>query len=217
MPRVLIAILVATLLLAWAAPAGAQSADPCAALTPPDGVPCVPIPITRELAEHFAEPDPCNAYAAQTALPALTQSYTSNPGGGPAPWAPLTQPFGAGPYSPATFGGPPGVVPVYGPLGPGPTAAGIARTAVPPPTLSANGTPTQNFQNAITLLGLAGLQQAELGTLYAGYAAAAAIENAGGAWIGAWANQASATLSIMRGYCHGQREAASRAPTVPNR
>src|SRR5215212_3051595 len=145
MPRVLIAIMAGTVLLAWAAPTAAQSADPCAAVTPTDGVPCVPIPISRELAQRFAEPDPCNTYAAQAALPALTQSYTTNPGGGPAPWAPLTQPFGAGPIGPATFASPPGLVPVYGPLGPGRTAAAIARAATTPPALGANGTPFQNF------------------------------------------------------------------------
>jgi hypothetical protein len=102
-------------------------------------------------------------------------------------------------------------VPVYGPLGPGQTAAVIWQGATPPPTLSANGTPLQNFQNAATVLGLAGLQQAELGTLYAGYAVGGQTQPAAGAWVGAWANQASATLNIMRGLCRGQRETAERA------
>jgi len=217
MSRVLIAILAGSLLFAWAAPAGAQQVDPCAGLTSPDGVPCVPIPLTQQLAERFANPDACNLYAAQAALPALTQSFTTNPGGGPAPWGPLTQPFGTGPVGPATFYGPPAVVAAYGPLGPGQTAAAIAQSANPAPTLSANGTPTQNFSNASTLLGLAGLQQAEQGTLYSRSGAASATENAAAAWVAAWASQASATLSIMRGYCHGQQEAASRAAPSANR
>jgi hypothetical protein len=217
MSRALIAILSASLLLAWATPAGAQQVDPCAALTSPDGIPCVPVPLTQQLAERFAGADACNLYAAQVALPALTQSFTTNPGGGPAPWAPLSQPFGAGPLGPATFNSPAGVVPAYGPLGPGQTAAAIAQAANPAPTLSANGTPTQNFLNATTLLGLAGLQQAELGTLYGRSGAASATENAAAAWVAAWASQASATLSIMRGYCHGQQEATSRAAASANR
>src|SRR6185436_11952478 len=109
----------------------------------------------------------------------------TNPGGGPAPWAPLTQPFGTGPVGPATFYSPPGVVAAYGPLGPGQTSAAIAQTANPRPTLSANGTPVQNFENALTLLGLAGLQQAELGTLYGRSGAASATENAAAAWVAA--------------------------------
>src|SRR5262249_25024277 len=154
--------------LAGATPTGAQvEVNPCAAVSPPDGIPCVPVPLTQGMAERFANPDACQTYAAQVALPALTQSFTSNPGGGPAPWAPLQQPFGVGPLPPATFYSPPGVVAAYGPLGPGPTAAAIAQSSNPSPTLSANGTPAQNFSNAINLLGLAGLQQAELGTLYA--------------------------------------------------
>jgi hypothetical protein len=93
----------------------------------------------------------------------------------------------------------------------------IAQSANPAPTLSANGTPVQNFENAITLLGLAGLQQAELGTLYGRAGAASATELAAAAWVAAWSTQASATLSIMRGYCHGQQEAANRAAAGANR
>jgi hypothetical protein len=211
MSRVLIAILAASVLLVRATPAGAQQLDPCAAVTIPDSAPCVPVPLTQQLEERFASPDACNSYAAQAALPALTQSFTTNPGGGPAPWAPLQQPFGAGPIGPATLNSPPGVVPVYGPLGPGQTAVAIAQTANPPPTLSANGTPAQNFSNAITLVGLAGLQQAEFGTLLGRLGLASTTETAAGIWVAAWSTQASATLSIMRGYCHGQQEAASRA------
>jgi hypothetical protein len=212
MRRILITILSGGLLLASASPAGAQNnTDPCAGITPPDGVPCVPVPITQELAARFATPDPCHTYAARAALPALTQAYTLSPGGGPAPWAPLTQPFGAGPIGPATLYSPPGLVAAYGPLGPGPTAAALVQSATNPPTLSANGTPIQNFTNALTLLGLAGLQQAELGTLYGRYGAASTTETAAGGWVGAWSGQANATLSILRGYCHGQQEAASRA------
>jgi hypothetical protein len=218
MSRVLIAILSASFLLAGVSPVGAQVVvDPCAGVSSPDGIPCVPVPLTQQLAEGFANPDACQLYAAQVALPALTQSFTTNPGGGPAPWAPLSQPFGAGPLGPATFNSPAGLVPAYGPLGPGQTAAAIAQTANPAPTLSANGTPTQNFQNAITLLGLGGLQQAEQGTLLARQGVASATETAAAAWVIAWATQASVTLSIMRGYCHGQQEAASRAAAGANR
>ena len=83
MPRVLFAILTASLLLAWATPANAQQVgDPCAGLQTNDSLPCVPVPLTQQLAERFANPDACHTYAAQLALPALTQSFTTNPGGG---------------------------------------------------------------------------------------------------------------------------------------
>ncbi|HZU04732.1 MAG TPA: hypothetical protein VFB73_02055, partial [Chloroflexota bacterium] len=58
------------------------------------------------------EPDPCTLYAARMALPSLQQSYAFSPAGyGPFGYAPLTYPFGAGPYGVAAFFGPPGLVP----------------------------------------------------------------------------------------------------------
>lgn len=216
----LIALLTGGLLLGTAGPARAQGGggtDPCAALTHPDGLPCVPVPIIQEMAEKFSEPDPCQLYGAQAALPALTQAYTVNPGVSPSPPPPLTQPFGAGPIGPATAYSPPGLTPVYGPLGPGTTAAAIARAATPPPTLSASGTPLQNYQNAQTLLGLAGLQQAEMSTLIGRSATAGTTQLAAGGWVSAWSQLANATLTIMRGYCRGQREAASQSTPDPNR
>jgi len=73
------------------------------------------------------EPDPCAAYAARAALPALLQSYQFSPQGvGRFGYAPLTYPFGVGPYgNGAFFGGrgvPFGSAPAFGPFGPGNTA-----------------------------------------------------------------------------------------------
>ncbi len=219
MRLVLIALLTSGLLGLSAAPARAQSnADPCAGVSAESTVPCVPIPLDPSLLERFTQPDPCNAYAAQAAMPSLAQAYGFSPDGyGPYGWGPLTQPLGAGPIGPATFYSPPGVVPAYGPFGPGQTAYAIAAANVPASTFVPGSIPIQNFQNTLTQLGLAGLQQAELGTLYARYGIAATDQTAAALYVNGYSAQARATLNILRGYCHGLQQPNPPVPADATR
>src|SRR5439155_26537281 len=68
------------------------------------------------------QPDPCVGYAARSAYPSLQYSYQFSPQGyGPWGYAPLTYPFGAGPYgNAALFGipGPGGMLPLSPSFGP---------------------------------------------------------------------------------------------------
>jgi hypothetical protein len=91
---------------------------------------------------HAADEPDCEGWAAQQALPLLLQSQAmtslavSPPGAyGPSPaWAPLVQPWGAGPAGLAALYGP---APSYGPLGPGLTAYQLGALQ----QLQSSGTP----------------------------------------------------------------------------
>jgi hypothetical protein len=203
-----------------AAPAAAQQAppNPCDTLTAPGADPCQPIPVTQPglpgLLERFLAPDQCTDWAAQAALPSLQQAYAYQPGGyGPYGWGPLTQPFGAGAYGPATLYSPPGLVPVYGPLGPGQTAAVLAPQAFPNGLPGPAGMPAADARNALTALSLAGLQQAELGTLYGRQILGPLYQAAAGMYVSGYSTQASAVYTILRGLCHGMQAGAQPAGT----
>jgi hypothetical protein len=149
-------------------------------------------------------PDPCTAYAARSAMPSLYQSYQFSPQGyGPFGYAPLTYPFGIGPYGVGAFFGGPGVpfgtAPAFGPLGPGLTANNIF-TQVINPTGIALGAPA-NFP---TLIGLAALQQGELGTLNTRYSNSAYYQTASATWAGAYATQAASAFTILQALCQNQ-------------
>jgi hypothetical protein len=155
----------------------------------------------------------CLEYAGQSALPSLAQAQALTPGGyGPYGWAPLTQPFGAGPIGPATLYSPPGLVPTYGPLGPGLTAMNIAQAAIPPGGFGFQNQNVNNYLNAQTVIGLAGLQQGELGTLQGRYGVAAGYQTAAGTWASGLSARAGATLAVAMALCLGQSAAP---PTVP--
>ena len=155
------------------------------------------------------EPDPCTLYAARMALPSLQQSYAFSPAGyGPFGYAPLMYPFGAGPYGVAAFFGPPGLVPAFGPLGPGLTANWIAQRLLAPA-----GVNLADPANVSTLLALATLQQAELGTLNTRYSNAAYFQTAAATWAGAYATQAATAFTIFQALCQN----ASALGSLPGR
>jgi hypothetical protein len=154
----------------------------------------------------------CLEYAGQSALPSLAQAQAFSPSGyGPFGWAPLTQPFGAGPIGPATMYSPPGLVAAYGPLGPGPTAANIAAGAIPPAGFGFQNQNVNNYLNAQTLIGLGGLQQGEIGTLQGRYGLAGGYQTAAATWTTGLSARAGATLAVALALCLGQ----SAAPPVP--
>jgi hypothetical protein len=190
MRRFLVALLASTALALPALPASAQTGG-------------------GELLQGLAN---CLDYAGQSALPSLAQAQAFTPGGyGPYGWAPLTQPFGAGPIGPATAYSPPGLAPVYGPLGPGLTAMNIAATAIPPGGFGFQNQNVNNYLNAQTLIGLAGLQQGELGTLQGRYGLAAGYQTAGATWATGLSARAGATLAVAMALCLGQ----SASPPAP--
>ena len=151
-------------------------------------------------------PDPCTVYAAQAAMPSLSQSYAFTPSGyGPFGYAPLTYPFGVGPYGAAAFFGRPGLAPAFGPLGPGVTANAIARTSL------GNDFNVRDPANVGTLTSLAGLQQAELGTINTRYSNSAYYQTAAATWAGDYATQAVSAFTILQAYCQNQPQRATAA------
>ena len=159
-------------------------------------------------------PDPCTAYAARSAMPSLAQSYQFSPqGDGPFGYAPLTYPFGVGPYGNAAFFGGPGVpfgrAPAFGPLGPGLTANNIFNQIIRP-----SGTVLTQPANFGTLISLAGLQQSELGSLNTRYSNSAYFQTAAATWAGAYATQAASAFTILQALCQNQGAAGSSAPSM---
>jgi len=155
-------------------------------------------------ADDDSGPDVCTSYAARSAMPSLYQSYQFSPQGyGGLGYAPLTYPFSVGPYGNAAyFGGqgvPFGSAPAFGPLGPGLTANNIFTQVVQP-----TGTALNQPANFGTLVGLAGLQQGELGTLNGRYGNSALYQTASATWAGAYATQASSAFTILQALCANQ-------------
>jgi hypothetical protein len=94
---------------------------------------------------------------------------------------------------------------VYGPLGPGQTAFTIAANTLPPQGLQRTGTNLTDFTNALTLAGLAGLQQAETGNLYSRYAVSSYYQSAAGFLAQAYSAQAAAMVPILQSLCRLQQ------------
>jgi len=160
-------------------------------------------------ADDDSGPDVCTSYAARSAMPSLYQSYQFSPQGySNQGYAPLTYPFSVGPYGNAAyFGGrgvPFGSAPAFGPLGPGLTANNIFTQVVQP-----SGTALNQPANFGTLVGLAGLQQGELGTLNGRYGNSALYQTASATWAGAYATQAASAFTILQALCTNQGAAAN--------
>jgi hypothetical protein len=161
--------------------------------------------------------DQCAEYSARAAMPSLMESYQYSPRGyGMLGFAPLTYPFGVGPYGNAVYFGGPGVpfgsAPAFGPLGPGLTANNIAAGIIGPSGMMLNQ--PQNFG---TLIGLASLQQAELGNLNARYTLSSSYQEMASSWAAAYATQASATMAILRTLCEGlQPSSGSSSGSSPS-
>jgi len=157
-------------------------------------------------------PDPCAAYAAQAAMPALLQSYQYSPQGyGGQGFAPLTYPFSAGPYGNAAyFGGrgvPFGSAPAFGPLGPGLTANNIFTQVIQP-----TGTALNQPANFGTLISLAAQQQLEQGVLNGRYNNSSAYQTTAATYAQNYAAQAGATFTSALAECNAhQRPASSSA------
>jgi len=218
MRSVLMGLIVVPLMLLPAGRAAAQAtSNPCDGLTVPGGDPCQPVPATQPgLLQSLLTPNDCAGWAAESALPSLNQAYAYQPDGyGQAGWGPLTQPFGAGAYGPATLYSPPGLAPVYGPLGPGQTANVLAAQAFPNGIPRPTGMPAVDARNTITTLSLAGLQQAELGNLYGRYGLAAGYQAASATYVGGYAAQASAINTIFRGMCNAIQAGALPVTALP--
>ena len=155
--------------------------------------------------DNSSGPDPCILAAAQQALPVLYQSYQFSPQGyGPFGYAPLTYPFGTGPYATAAYFGGPGVpfgsAPAFGPLGPGLTANNIFTQVINP-----TGTMLTAPANFPTLIGLAGLQQSELGTLNTRYSNSAYYQTASATWASSYAAAAGAMFARAKAECQAQQ------------
>jgi len=160
-------------------------------------------------ADDDGGPDPCIAYAARSAMPSLYQSYQFSPQGyGQLGYAPLTYPFSVGPYGNGAYFGGPGVpfgsAPAFGPLGPGNTANNLFTGVIQP-----SGTALNQPANFGTLLGLATLQQGELGTLNGRYGNSALYQTASATWAGAYATQAASAMTILQALCQNQGALAS--------
>jgi hypothetical protein len=156
-------------------------------------------------------PDPCAAYAAQAALPSLLQSYQYSPQGyGGMGFAPLTYPFGVGPYGNAAFFGgrgvPFGTAPAFGPLGPGLTANNIFSRVINP-----TGTVLTQPANFGTLVGLAAQQQLEMAVLNGRYNNASAYQFAAATYAQNYAQQAGATFTRALAECSSQPRVPSPA------
>jgi hypothetical protein len=195
MRRIIVALLASGLLALPAAPTHAQGGG-------------------GQLIEGLAN---CLEYAGQSALPSLSMAQQFTPSGvGPYGWAPLTQPFGAGPIGPATMYSPPGLVAAYGPLGPGPTAATIAGLTIPQGGFGFQNQNLNNYLTTQTLLGLGGLQQAELGTLQGRYTLGGIYQTAAATWATGLSARAGSTLAVALALCLGQSApSASSAAAVP--
>ena len=153
-------------------------------------------------------------WAAESALPSLNLAYAYQPDGyGQAGWGPLTQPFGAGAYGPATLYSPPGLRRSTVPLG-WATANVLAAQASP----TACRGPRACWllrRNTITTLSLAGLQQAELGNLYGRYGLAAGYQGTSATYVGSYAAQASAINTILRGMCNAIQAGGAAGHRAP--
>jgi hypothetical protein len=177
---------------------------------------CLPAPATHaqvgaQVGEKLTN---CLEYAGFSALPSLQRAHMFSPEGGYAPygWGPLAQPYGAGPIGPLTAYSPPGLIAAYGPLGPGPTAFNLANALIPP---GGFGFSNQNLNNVVTTqvaLGLAGVQQGELGTLYGRYGLGAAYQIAGGTWALALSGRAASTFAVLLGLCLSQEAPQQPSP-----
>jgi hypothetical protein len=157
------------------------------------------------------QPDPCQGYAAQAAMPALLQSYQYSPQGyGPWGYAPLTYPFGAGPFGNAALFGvpvpvpPPGgmlpLTPSFGPLGPGVTSNLFATRVLAPSGFSP--TNPANIGNVIPLLGL---QQAELAQLNTRYSNGAYYQTAAATYMYGYATEAASAFARAMAECKNQQ------------
>jgi hypothetical protein len=212
MRRMVLAVVAASLLGVVGSPALAQDQQGQAAQPGQSGAPGAgAAPAVAGLLETLST---CLGYAGQSALPLLGEAQNYTPTGyGPYGWAPLTQPWGAGPIGPLTAYSPPGVVPAYGPLGPGLTANAIAAFAVPPGGFGFNNPNLNNYANVSTLTSLAALQQGEQGTLYGRYGLAPAYQLASGTWRAAYSTQAASTFAVALALCVHRPPAASGATT----
>ena len=161
------------------------------------------LPVGQAHAQGGQMISPCIDYAGYSALPSLQQAYQFDPstGYGGAGWGPLTQPFGAGPIGPMTAYSPPGLVAAYGPLGPGPTAATIAARTIPQGGFGFQNQNVNQFVNTTTALGVAGLQQGELGTMYGRYGLGAGYQTAAGLWTAGLSGRAASTFAILLALC----------------
>ena len=175
----------------------------------------VALPTQRASAQD--QPDPCPAYAAQVALPALLQSYQYSPQGyGPFGFAPLTYPFGAGPYgNAALFGAPvPGgmlpLSPSFGPLGPG----GITSNVFANRVLQPSGFSLTNPANIGNVTGLLTLQQAELATLNGRYNNSGSYQTAAATYMYGYATEAAAAFARALAECKSQQP--TPATSAPN-
>jgi hypothetical protein len=171
--------------------------------------------LPTSLAYADDQPDPCVGYAARAAYPSLQYSYQFSPQGyGPWGFAPLTYPFGAGPYGNAAFFGVPGpggmlpLSPSFGPLGPG----GITSNVLANQVLQPGGFSITNPANLGNTIALLGLQQAELGTLNTRYSNSAYYQTAAATWNSAYATQAASAFTIYQALC--QSANAGTAPTT---
>jgi hypothetical protein len=154
------------------------------------------------------QPDPCPGYAAQVALPALLQSYQYSPQGyGPFGFAPLTYPFGAGPYGNAAFFGIPGpggmlpLSPSFGPLGPGGLTSNVLANRV----LQPSGFSLTNPANIGNLTSLLALQQAELATLNGRYNNSGSYQTASATYMYGYATEAASAFARAMAECKSQQ------------
>jgi hypothetical protein len=161
------------------------------------------LPVGQAYAQGGQMISPCIDYAGYSALPSLQQAYMFDPSYGYAPggWGAMSQPWGAGPIGPMTAFSPPGLVAAYGPFGAGPTAANISAFMVPPGGFGFQNQAVNNFVNTTTALGLAGLQQGELGTLYGRYGLGAGYQTAAGMWTAGLSGRAASTFAILLALC----------------
>src|SRR5262249_50459480 len=151
------------------------------------------------------QPDPCPGYAAQMAMPALLQSYQYSPQGyGPWGFAPLTYPFGAGPFGNAALFGVPGqggmypVTPSFAPLRPGQSLTSNLSARRAP---AASGFAPFNPANTGTVTALLGLQQAELAQLNARYANSSGYQTAAATYMYGYATEAASTFARAIAEC----------------
>jgi hypothetical protein len=163
----------------------------------------------------------CQVYAAETAMPLLMRSYEFSPRGyGQYGFAPLTYPFGAGPYGTAALFGGPGVpfgtAPAFGPLGPGLTANNLARSVIAPAGITLN-----NMRNLPLLSGLAGLQQGEQINLFLRYLNSSIYQDAAAINAAVYAGEAALTLENALTHCmevmaERERQGGESAPPAPS-
>jgi hypothetical protein len=145
------------------------------------------------------------------------RSYEFSPRGyGQQGFAPLTYPFGVGPYGVATYfggpGAPVGSAPAFGPLGPGLTAANLSRAVIVPSGIALN-----NVRNLPTLTGLAGMQQGELINLFLRYLNSVLAQDTAAINAAVYAGEAALTLENALIHCmevmaERERQASGSAP-----